>query len=123
MLRVAIALIGTVILGIISRKVHLGFWLFDKSLGDLLYVMAAYLAIVIVTGWPSRRAAPLALVVAVSVECFKLTGLPMAWRGFWLSRWVLGSTFSWHNIGCYGLGVILISAFDQYLLRPHRTAS
>ncbi|MFZ2955660.1 MAG: DUF2809 domain-containing protein [Candidatus Ozemobacteraceae bacterium] len=116
-LKIPGTLVGTVILGIISRKLHLGFWFFDKSLGDVLYAVAAYLLIVLVTGFKPRRAAPFALFAVVCVELFKLTGLPLAWRGFWPARWLLGSVFSWHNIVCYAVGAVAISLIDYRVLR------
>ena len=120
MKRIATALVLTVTLGVLSRKIHIGMWGFDKSLGDVLYVAAIYLLIVILTRWPSHRAAPSAFAFAVCVELFKLTGLPMAWRDFWLSRWLLGSVFSWHNILCYVLGTTIITLLDHHVLRPTR---
>ena len=41
-LRAAVALLVTIILGVISRTVVTGFVLFDKYLGDVLYTAAIF---------------------------------------------------------------------------------
>ena len=33
-------------------------------------------------------------------------------------RWLLGTTFAWHDVACYVVGVVAITAVDGLLLRP-----
>ena len=101
----ALALAATVALGVASRKLHLGYWLWDKALGDVLYAVAAYLAIVVASGAGRRRAGPAALAACALVEAFKLTGYPRAWAAVPLVRWVLGRDFAVANLACYAVGV------------------
>jgi hypothetical protein len=118
-LRLIAALAVTVALGIVSRRWPIGWWPYDKSLGDVLYAVAAYLAFALLL-W--RRGplvvAPLALAVCLAVETFQATGIPARYAHIGLVRWVLGTTFAWHDIACYVVGVAVIAAIDCLMLRP-----
>lgn len=106
-------------MGIFSRRVPLGWEVWDRHLGDSLYAMAVYLFVVLLTRWsPFPHAFVAALLICLAIELFKLTGLPMAWRGFLLARWVLGTAFSAHNLLLYGAGLVAIAFTDRYGLRP-----
>ena len=77
MLRLLVALALTIALGLLSRLHPIGWPLYDKSLGDVLYAVAAYLSLALLL----RRRSPalVALLAAgwcVTVEVFKLSGIP-----------------------------------------------
>ncbi len=61
-LRCLAALAVVVALGVVSRVAPLGWWLYDKSLGDVLYAAAAYLGLALL--FPRWRVAPLAAVAS-----------------------------------------------------------
>jgi hypothetical protein len=107
--RVALLLALTVALGLASRKVRLGFDLWDKSLGDVLYAVAVVFALALAL--PRVRpviVAAIGLAVCQAIECFQLTGVPLALarRHGWV-RLLLGTTFAWHDVVCYVLGAAL----------------
>jgi hypothetical protein len=106
----AVLLAATVLLGIASRKVHLGLFLWDKSLGDVLYTAA----MVVAMGLVAPRAKPgvlavVAFAVSFAIELFQLTGIPLAiaesprWG---VARWILGTAFAWHDVACYAVGAV-----------------
>src|SRR5579884_2167778 len=121
MLRLLAALAVTIALGLLSRLHPVGFPLWDKWLGDVLYAVAAYLALalVLIRARPSLLP-PLALAACCAIEAFKTTGLPARYAEFAAVRWLLGSTFSWYNLVCYVAGVAAIAVADVLLLRPGR---
>jgi hypothetical protein len=53
MLRLLVALVLTIALGLLSRVRPIGLHMYDKSLGDSLYAIAAYLALALIL--PRRR--------------------------------------------------------------------
>ena len=113
------ALLFTVALGLLSRKLHLHFSLWDKSLGDVLYAVAAYLVLALARPrWSTRRVAGWSLLFCLAVETFQLTPIPMRLSGNPVLRLLLGTTFAWHDVACYFVGVGLIWAIDQAWLRP-----
>jgi Protein of unknown function (DUF2809) len=116
--RLAVALVLTVALGIASRRHPIGFWLYDHSLGDALYSVAVYLVLALVFRLPLRIVAPLALAISLAVECFQATGVPAQYKEYAIVYWLIGTTFSWHDIGCYCVGVAVIAGLDYWLLRP-----
>jgi hypothetical protein len=121
MLRVLAALAVTVALGMLSRLYPLGWPVYDKSLGDALYAAAAYLALALAL--PRRRptvVAALALAFCLAVESFQATGIPARYAHVAPVRWLLGTTFSWHDVACYVVGVAGIFGLDVQLLRPGR---
>src|SRR5271163_3787990 len=95
MIRLAIALILTIALGIVSRLRPLGWSWYDHSLGDVLYAVAVYLALALVFRLPRRIVAPLALVICLAVEFFQATGIPAQYGHLAIVRWLIGTTFSW----------------------------
>lgn len=113
-----IALGLTVILGLLSRLYPLGWYGYDKSLGDVLYAVAVYLVLALLLPRRGPRfTAFLALMLCVGVELFKLTGIPAATAHLPLVPWLLGHSFSWHNLACYALGVALVGLIDLSVLR------
>jgi hypothetical protein len=114
MFRVLLALAVTLVLGLASRLYPLGWFLWDKVLGDVLYAVATYLALgIILFRHPPWFIAGLAFVCCLAVELFKLTGIPAENQRVFFVRWFLGMTFSVVNLGYYFIGVVLIAFADQ----------
>jgi hypothetical protein len=65
--RLLLSLAAVVALGLLSRLRPIGWSVYDKSLGDILYAVAAYL---VLHRWRPSRVAPPA------VESFQATGIP-----------------------------------------------
>jgi hypothetical protein len=121
MLRLLLALAVTVALGFVSRLYPLGFFLYDKSLGDVLYAVAAYLVLALVLfRKPPKWVALLALALCLAVEFFQATGIPARYEHIPGLALLLGTTFSWHDAACYFVGVALAFGLDGLLLRPRR---
>jgi hypothetical protein len=117
MLRLLLALAATVALGLASRLYPAGWFLYDRVLGEVLYAVAAYLALAM----PLVRKPPLLIAVVafaccLAVELFKLTGIPAEHQNVLLVRWFLGMTFSVVNLGYYCIGVAL-AAFADWATR------
>ncbi len=90
----------------------------------MLYAVAAYLALALLLSARSPAlVAPLALGWCLAVELFKITGVPARWAHLGVVRWLLGTTFSWHNVVCYVAGVALVALADVLLLWPGRWRS
>ncbi len=117
--RLLAALAVTVLFGLLSRLRPVGWYPYDKSLGDVLYAAAVYLVLAL-AGLRASWAAPLALGLCLAVELFQLTGVPGRFDHILILRWLLGTTFTWHDVGCYVVGVGLIASLDLWLLRPVR---
>jgi hypothetical protein len=120
--RLLIALALTLALGLLSRLFPLGLPLYDKSLGDVLYAVAAYLGLAVLL--PRRSpavVASLALAFCLAVESFKITGIPKQYAHLGIVRWMLGTSFSWHNLVCYLVGVAAVFGLDagQFFGRPY----
>src|SRR4051794_32913453 len=121
MLRLLAALAATVALGLASRLFSVGWPAWDKSLGDVLYAAAAYLALALVLyRRPPALVGALALAWSLAVECFQATGVPARYADVAAVRWLLGTAFSWHDVGCYFVGVGLLLVADVLVLRPNR---
>src|SRR5436190_331039 len=45
---------------------------------------------------------------------------PARHADFGVVRWLLGTTFAWHDVACYVVGVAAIFGADVLLLRPGR---
>jgi hypothetical protein len=113
MLRLPLALAATVMLGLASRLYPVGWHLYDRVLGEVLYAVAAYLVLaMLLSRKPPSLIAALAFLCCLAVELFKLTGVPAEHQHVFLVRWFLGMTFSWVNLGYYSVGVVLIALAD-----------
>jgi hypothetical protein len=110
-LRLALLLVATVIVGVASRRAHLGIAVWDKSVGDVLYAVAAYLTLGIAfPRMPVRVCAAITFVFCFAIELFQITGIPMELgRTHPWTHWFLGSAFGWHDVLCYAIGVVLIA--------------
>jgi hypothetical protein len=121
MIRVVVALGVTLALGLLSRLCPLGWSLWDKSLGDVLYAVAAYLLLaLLLPRQPVAILAAVALACCLAVEFFQATGIPARYEHLAPVRWLLGTTFAWHDVACYVVGVAGIVALDVLLLRRNR---
>ena len=120
MLRLLLAMAVTVALGLASRLYPMGWFLWDRVLGEVLYAVAAYLAwAMLLLRKPPLFIAVLAFASCLAVELFKLTGIPAENQNVFLVRWFLGMTFSVVNLGYYFTGVALI-AFADWATRGSR---
>jgi hypothetical protein len=113
-----LALALTIALGLLSRLYPIGWKPWDKSLGDVLYAVAAYLALALVSRKPVAFVAPVALAFCLAVEFFQATGIPARYAYLGIVRWLIGTDFSWHDVACYVIGVAFIAGPDLLLLRP-----
>jgi hypothetical protein len=113
MRRLLAALAATIALGLVSRLCPIGWPAYDKSLGDVLYAVAVYLVLAILLNRRVAIVAAVALVVCLAIEVFKLTGVPAEYGHLTAIRWTLGTTFSWHNLACYAVGVALVALLDR----------
>ena len=103
----------TVVLGLASRLYPVGWFLWDRVLGEVLYAVAAYLALaMLLVRKPPWFIAVMAFVCCLAVELFKLTGIPAENQHVFLVRWFLGMIFSVVNLGYYFIGVVLIAFAD-----------
>ena len=122
MLRLLWALAATVVLGLASRLYPVGWFLYDRALGEVLYAVAAYLVLaLLLVRQPPWLLAVLAFGCCLAVELFKLTGLPAEYQHVFLVRWFLGMVFSVVNLGYYFIGVVL-SAFADWATRGAKRA-
>ena len=113
MLRLLLALAATVVVGLVSRLCPVGWYLYDRALGEVLYAVAAYLVLaMLLFRKPQSLVAALAWACCSAVELFKLTGIPAEYQRLLLVRWFLGMVFSWVNLGYYFIGVVLIAFAD-----------
>lgn len=112
-LRYLLALSAVVFLGLASRLYPLGWYFWDRVLGEVLYAVAAYLALALLLfPRPPWLLAGLAFGCCLAVEFFKLTGIPAANQQVFLVRWFLGSTFAWVNLAYYLSGAVLSACAD-----------
>jgi hypothetical protein len=113
MLRLLLALVATVVLGLASRLYPVGWLLYDRALGEVLYAVAAYLVLaMLLVRTPPLFIAVIAFVCCLAVELFKLTGIPAEYQHLLLVRWFLGMTFSLVHLAYYFIGVVLIAFAD-----------
>ena len=113
MLRLLLALAVTVFVGLASRLHPLGWFLWDRVLGEVLYAVAAYLVLaMLLVRKPPLFIALIAFVCCLAVELFKRTGIPAENQHVFLVRWFLGMTFSVVNLGYYLIGVVLSALAD-----------
>jgi hypothetical protein len=113
-----VILVLTIALGLVSRLRPIGWYVYDKSLGDVLYAVVAYFTLALfLCRRPPGVVALLALALCVAVELFKFTGIPAALAHLPVVPWLLGHSFSWHNLACYLLGVAFAALLDHVALR------
>src|SRR4029077_15014404 len=111
--RLLFALAATVVLGLASRLYPVGWFFYDRVLGEVLYAVAAYLVLaMLLAGKPPWLIASMAFGCCLAVELFKLTGIPAEHQHLLLVRWFLGMSFNLVNLGYYFIGVVLIAFAD-----------
>src|SRR4029079_13721178 len=117
MLRLLLAMAVTVALGLASRLYPVGWFLWDRILGEVLYAVAAYLVwAMLFFRKPPWLIAVIAFGCCLAVELFKLTGIPAENHDVFLVRSFLGMTFAVVNLGYYFIGAVL-GAFADYASR------
>jgi hypothetical protein len=115
-----LALAVTLVVGLASRLYPVGWYFYDRALGEVLYAVAAYLVLaMLLFRKPLLLVAVLAWTCCLAVELFKLTGIPAEHQRVFLVRWFLGMTFSYLNLAYYFIGVLLVAAADR-ATRPHQ---
>ena len=121
MLRLLLAMAVTVALGLASRLYPLGWFPWDRVLGEVLYAVAAYLAwATILFGKPPWLIAAVAFASCLTVEFFKLTGIPAEYHHVFLVRWFLGMVFDPVNLIYYFTGAALAGLADYASHTPKR---
>src|SRR5262245_48732029 len=117
MLRLLLAMVVTVALGLASRLYPTGWFLWDRVLGEVLYAVAAYLVwAMLLFRKPPWLIAVIAFGCCLAVELFKLTGIPAENQNVFFVRWFLGMTFDAVNLVYYFTGAVVI-AFADYATR------
>jgi hypothetical protein len=113
-------LAATIALGTVSRAAPLGWSVYDKSLGDVLYAVAAYFALaLLMPRLPIATVAALATAACFAVEFLQLTELNKRLLTVPVLRGFLGTTFHWHDLVCYLVGVAVAASLDVCCL-PRR---
>lgn len=99
----------SVALGLLSRKLGpTGLDLWDKSFGDADYaVMFGFLLLVGRPALSPRVVGLGAFGICFALELFQLTGLPM--RTPQPLRFLLGTSFAWHDVACYVVGAVTVA--------------
>ena len=115
----AIALGLTIALGIASRKVPLGIFVWDKSLGDALYTVMLYFFVALARpAWEPKELGPIAIGLSFAIELFQLTGIPLQLpRPLQIA---LGTKFAWHDMLCYVIGGVVVGAAHEIVRRRAR---
>jgi Protein of unknown function (DUF2809) len=108
----AVGLVVTIALGLASRRFPIGAQLWDKSLGDVLYAVMVYFLVAFARPALGPRAlGGVSLAISISVELFQLTGIPRQLPR--IARLALGTTFAWHDVGCYVVGALGAAAVHE----------
>lgn len=82
--------------------------------GDILVVMVVYCMVRIVIPYPCRLMPFWVFVFAAAVECLQYFNLVtvLGVEDHTFLRILIGSTFDWKDILCYGIGCILLSLYE-----------
>jgi hypothetical protein len=101
----AAGLVVTITLGVVSRAVRLGIYVWDKSLGDALYAVMIYLFLgLALPAQPPRQRGAVTFALCFAIELFQLTGIPRTLPR--PLRIALGTDFAWHDVACYAVGAM-----------------
>jgi hypothetical protein len=114
---VAVALAGTIALGLLSRRYPLPGILAEYT-GDALYASAAFAGLsLLFAGARTRSLAITAFVLSASVEFSQLLNWSFLndLRSTLFGRLVLGSGFKWADMVAYSLGAMAAAAVDLAL--------
>ena len=107
---------GIIVVGILSRVVHIGFVILDKYLGDALYAAMVYGILRLF--WRGAAVAVWATAVMTLIELFQLTMIPahMLASEHLTARIcgrLLGTEFSFLDLLAYGVGIACIYLVDS----------
>ena len=115
----ALLVLVVILLGLASRKfTHLFPAAFGKYPGDVFWaLMVFFLVCFVLPRSPTRTCGLVALGFSVCIEFLKLLHAPWleTLRDNRLGRLVFGFTFSWANLGCYALGILVGAGIDRLL--------
>lgn len=118
--------IVVVIIGLASRKVssHLPL-LLSKYPGDALWALMVFIVVgFLFANITTKKAAIISLLFSFLIETSQLYHAP--WidtiRHTILGALILGSGFSWYDICCYVVGVLIGVLFEKYLIKIHPTS-
>ena len=102
--------VASAVLGLVSRKLGpTGFALWDKSFGDADYAVMFGFVLLALRPTLSARAIGLgAFGICFTLELFQLTGIPQ--RTPQPLRFLLGTSFAWHDVACYAVGAAVVAA-------------
>jgi len=123
------AAIITIVIGIVSRVVQTEILIFDKYLGDALYAVLIYLIFRITFPWhPIHIHAIIAIVLAIAIELFQITGVPASMRVsdnpvLKLASIVLGTKFAILDIVAYAIGVLIAWLTDVWSIKNRKPDS
>lgn len=111
----------SVALGLASRKLPpTGFSLWDKSFGDADYaVMFGFLIVAVRPRTPPLQVGLGAFGICFALELFQLTGIPA--RTPQPLRFLLGTSFAWHDVACYAIGAAAVAAIAALYTRFRST--
>ena len=106
--------VASVLLGLASRKLGpTGFPLWDKSFGDADYaVMFGFLLLAMRPTLTPRAIGLGAFGICFALELFQLTGIPL--RTPQPLRFLLGTSFAWHDVACYAIGAAVVAAIIHF---------
>jgi hypothetical protein len=120
---VLLGLGAVILLGLGSRLLHSGYLLVDKYAGDALYAVMVYLLLALCgLGRTSRHRGLLAMAIMTALELFQLTGVPLSMvtgtnPGVKIVGRLLGTTFSWHDLAAYGVGIVCVVLVERFLVK------
>ena len=117
-LRIFIGLAVAIALGLGSRYFPIGNVFWDLHLGDVVSGTAVYF----IATFLGKRASVARLIIfsflyCMLIEFFKLTGIPAKVSGIAPLRWLLGTTFSLHNLPLYLVGIFWGAFLDKHWFR------
>lgn len=109
-LRFALAAVGALLVGLALRFLLTG--LVADVAGSVLYVvLVALLVAIVLPRLPAVTAAGIALAWSIAMEQLQAAGVAARLVELWPPfRLVVGSTFSWLDIGAYVLGAVAATA-------------
>jgi hypothetical protein len=119
MIRLFVAFAVTIAVGLASRQYSVGWYFWDRIVGEILFAVAAYLVWAFILFRKSPwLIAGIAFGCCFAVELFKLTGIPAANQDVWFVRWFLGMTYATINIVYYFAGALLSAITDKAFAAP-----
>jgi hypothetical protein len=117
---ILLCLLGTIALGVASRKLLREVPIVGKELGAVLWPVMFYLiALLAIPTLKPAKAAIFALVLSMGTEALQAYEAP--WietvRDTQLGGLVLGRYFSWHDMACYPIGTAIAWGVDRLIIR------